>query len=151
MDDIAPRHRAMRFSLQRLFLLVALTALGFWIYSVAYPLGGALVWILAWTTIAWIGWRSARSKLSIVAGLMVMFGVLSLPIVAINGHAVPTRVLEQVRSGDSTEQVRSMLGNPDETHAAEQGTVWLYSGPTWCHVTIQFGEDDRVQYVAHDH
>ena len=141
----------LRFSLRRLFLLVALTAFAFWIYSVAYPLGGALVWILFWAIVAWIGLRANRSKLAASAGLMVMFGVLALPVVAINGHAVPIRTLELVQTGDSTGTVRSMLGSPTSMRTSGDGTEWLYSGPTWCHVTIRFGDDHKVQYVSHDH
>ena len=141
----------IRFSLRRLLWLVALTALAFWVYRVAYPVGGSLVWILLWASLAWIGFRSNRNRIAAFAGMMVMFGVLTLPVVAINGHAVPLRTLEKVKTGDSADTVRSMLGRPVAIRVSADGTKWLYSGPTWCHVTIQFGGDNRVQYVAHDH
>jgi hypothetical protein len=141
----------MRFSLRRLFALVAVTAIAFWIYGIAYPLGGALVWILLWAAVVGIAIRSNRKLVAICAGLMLMFGTLALPVVAIKGHAVPIRDLSQVRTGDSTDAVQSILGRPATIRDSTTGPRWLYSGPAWCHVTIQFGGDDKVLYVSHDH
>ncbi len=81
----------------------------------------------------------------------MMVGMLMMPVVAISGHAVPIDRLELIQTGSSSDQVQLALGSPSDIEQVERGDVWLYSGPSWCHVTIHFGADGKVMYVDHDH
>ncbi len=141
----------MRFSIRSLLVTVAIAANAFWIYRTAYPLGGVLIWIFLWTVVCLAVLRIKYRWPAVAAGLMILMGLVLIPVIAINGHSVPLRSLEQIRTGNSAPQVKALLGSPKSIACNANGSRWKYVGPSWCHVNVQFDWEDKVMYVTHDH
>ena len=121
---------AMRFSLRWLFLLIAFSAISFWIYRSAYPLGGTLIWILFWATVCSFALRWERRWAATGAGMLVLLGLLSLPVIAMTGHSVPVQDLERIKTGDTAQQVSDLLGSPTRVLSQAEGESWQYVGPS---------------------
>lgn len=137
-----------RFSLKQLLLLVAAVAIAAWLYGSFYPLGPlfALVFGLACLAMVAVCYRKLLpAALCILAILAV--GVFGYPIVVMSAHPVPLYRLNQVQPGMTESEVESLLGPPTRTRDGD----WEYSGVTFCHVTVRFSTDRKVEYVVHDH
>ena len=86
---------------------------------------------------------------SIIAASVLSF--IGFCAYAMNGHPIPLKLINETTVGDSTETVFERLGTPSRVDSRETGESWVYSGMTWCYVTVYFDENGRVETVAHDH
>lgn len=84
----------------------------------------------------------------VAASVLCFFGFSAY---AMNGHPVPLRLINETAVGDSTDAVLKRLGTPSRIVSRETGESWVYSGMTWCYVTVYFDDNGRVETVAHDH
>ena len=138
----------IRFSLRYLFALVAIASIASWLVGAFSPMGPILAMMFVTALcggIAFVGRRDSVAGACAVG--FVLLGIVCIPVVQMSGHPVPIAGLNRVRAGMPKSEVRTLLGNPTRI----RGHRWLYSGTTWCHVTIHFAADDRVDYVDHDH
>ena len=92
-----------------------------------------------------------RQRIIDVAVLMVIVGLVGFPMVAMTGHPVSLERLSHIHDGSSAEDVLTLLGTPSTVNLSDDGEIWIYSGVTWCFVTIQFSHDRTVIDVDHDH
>ena len=87
----------------------------------------------------------------IAASVLCFFGFCAYAMYAMNGHPIPLNLINATEVGDSTNTVLERLGTPSRIVSSETGDSWVYSGMTWCYVTVYFDEDGRVETVVHDH
>ena len=148
---VHPSHNRPRFSLASLFGLVTASAVILWLYFAVYPFGPLLAWFCAAAIVAVIARHLRNRSLGIACALMLGLGVLAVPYFMIEGHSVSPYLLERIHVGSNMADVESTLGSPSKITRDPTGDDWLYSGPTWCHVTISFDADGLVDYIDHDH
>lgn len=86
-------------------------------------------------------------------GLVILCAalVVLVPYFVMNGHAVSLTALAQLSESSTQYDVEQFLGPPTNTYATEKGFVWVYSGSTWCIVTVAFKQDGTVDSMDHDH
>ena len=82
---------------------------------------------------------------------VVFFCFMVTSVYLMNAHALPIKSIEMTQVGQSTEDVMSRLGSPSRIDKSESGESWVYSGMTWCYVTVYFDNDGLVESVDHDH
>ncbi len=129
----------------------AAAALAYWLLTTFHPFGLLYAWLLVITYAGWIGIRRHRQRIIDVAVLMVIVGLVGFPMVAMTGHPVSLERLSHIHDGSSAEDVLTLLGTPSKVDLSDDGEIWIYSGVTWCFVTIQFSHDRTVVDVVHDH
>ncbi len=85
--------------------------------------------------------------------ILIAFSVVMLPqYLVMEGHAVRPSLLDKLSHGMSTEEVKTILGEPTEMLRDDDGSQeWVYSSYTWCYVTVVFSEDGRFVEYIHDH
>lgn len=137
-----------RFSIRQLLLLVAVVAIGAWIYRSFHPLGPLLALLYGLTCIALVAITREKMPLAaacVLAGIIV--GFMGFPMVMMSAHPVPGHLLNRVQPGMTQAEVERLLGTP----ARKNDYDWEYGGFTFCHITIRFTSDGKVDYVVHDH
>ena len=93
------------------------------------------------------------SRSGIMIGLAILFAALLLlvPYFVMNGHAVSLTALSRLSESSTQHDVEQILGRPSNTYSTENGFVWVYSGQTWCIVTVVFKQNGMVDSIVHDH
>lgn len=89
----------------------------------------------------------------IMIGLVIFFAALLLlvPYFVMNGHAVNLTAISRLSATSTQHDVEQLLGRPSNTYATENGIVWVYSGSTWCMVTVVFKPNGMFDSIDHDH
>lgn len=137
-----------RFSLKHLFFLVAIVAIGVWLFGSYYPLGPLYTLLYGIACITIVAFHSRNivvSTLCVLATIGVC--VVGFPMVKMSAHPVPLHLLNRIQPGATQAEVESLLGTPTRIRDGD----WEYSGFTWCYITIQFTKDKKVDSVIHDH
>lgn len=138
-----------RFSLKSLFMFVAIAGIASWLVGSFYPLGPvyALLFVTASTGVmALLKHRGSLAGLCVLVFFLII-GLVGVPVATMSGHPVPIGRLNRVQPGTTEAEVQSLLGTPTRI----RGHKWMYSGSTWCYITIHFTPDGRVDYVDHVH
>ncbi len=137
-----------RFSLKYLFVLVAIAGIASWLVRSFYPLGPlyASLFITACAGgMALLRHRGPLARSCVLVFLII--GIVGVPTVTMTGHPVPISRLNRIQPGATKAEVQSLLGAPTRIG----GNDWVYSGSTWCYITIHFTPDGTVDFVDHDH
>ena len=148
---IDPSQNAPRFSLTTLFGLVTASAVILWLYFSVYPFGPLLAWFGVCTLVAKVALHLQNRLLGFACAVMFAFGILSIPVFMLDSHAVSPYRLKRIHVGSTASQVEKALGAPSSITTDLAGDDWVYSGATWCIVTISFDADGIVDYIEHDH
>lgn len=150
-DTIDPLQNAPRFSLATLFGLVTASAIILWLFFFVYPFGPLLAWFGASTLVAKVALQIQNRLLGFLCAVMFALGILGIPFFVMGRHAVSPNQLKRIHVGATASQVESALGVPTSITTGSTGDDWVYSGATWCYVTISFDADGIVNYIDHDH
>lgn len=141
----------LQFGLASMFALVAVSAVLVWLFIYVYPFGPLLAWFGAAILVARVALRTQSRPLGFACAVMFAFGILAVPIFAIEGHCVSPYQLKRIHVGSTAAEVKSVLGKPTAVTANPAGDDWMYSGSTWCQVSISFDSNDVVEFIEHDH
>ncbi|MCA9181549.1 MAG: hypothetical protein KDA51_08845 [Planctomycetales bacterium] len=141
----------VRFSFQSLLIFIAITGVACWLFVSFYPFGPLYAWLLLTATVFGLGVRVRRCLLVEGAAAMLLIGVLSIPVIVMEGHPVSPYRLQRIQVGSTTDEVRAALGEPTEIEPYDSAETWLYSGPTWCTVRVSIDSRGVVDSFAHDH
>lgn len=139
-----------RFSLKFLFVVVAMVAIVCWLIRMADP--SATLYTVLLVTACGGGMALAKNRRSLAAlsgCVLLIIWILGFEMISMSGHPVPLDRLNRIQPGTTKAKVQSLLGAP--TRIRRRGRAWIYSGTTWCNVTIRFTTDGKVDYVDHDH
>ena len=144
-------HTNSRFALRTVFVGIAIAALSCWLIVTFHPFGPLLAWLFLPGCLATIAVCMRQRLPLVVACMILLVGLFAFPVISMSGHPVSIRRLSHVHSGTTADRVRSLLGNPSKIHSSDDGDLWVYSGFTWCYITIHFAPDGTVAYIDHDH
>jgi hypothetical protein len=137
----------MRYSVKSLLLLLTLAAVTAALIGTRGVIGAYYAWWFWAIVTGLVAVGTGRGLSAVVAMAMFAGGVLGWPVVYVSAHPVSMSRLGRVQIGMTEQEVHQALGSP----ASVEGGRWVYSGPTWCYVTIVFSDEGRVAEVVHDH
>jgi hypothetical protein len=137
----------MRYSVKSLLLLLTLAAITAALIGTRGVIGAYYAWWFWAILVGLVAIGTGRALSAVVAMAMFAGGVLSGPVVYMSAHPVSMSQLSRVQIGMTEKEVHQTLGAPESA----EGGRWVYSGPTWCYVTIVFSDEGRVAEVIHDH
>jgi len=146
-----PLHDASRFTPTALIGLVVASVVICSLYFSIYPFGPLLAWFGCASVAALLAKHRQDRRLGITSAVMFLAGVLAIPSFVMHGHSVSPHRLERIRVGSLAADVESAIGSPSSVMHDTTGDDWLYSGPTWCHVTVSFDPNGIVDCIDHDH
>ena len=139
-----------RFSLKFLFVVVAIVAIACWMIGSFYPFGTLYALLFITACGGGMAVVKHRGSLAVLSGLaLLIIGGLGFDMVNKSGHPVPVDRINLIQPGTTKAEVEALLGTP--TRIRRHGHDWIYSGSTWCKVTIHYTTDGKVDFVDHDH
>lgn len=90
-------------------------------------------------------------RVLVLGAALIFIAFEAVPAYVMNAHPVSIDSLSSVTTTSTETDVKTLLGEPTEINAAGANVVWVYSGLTWCIITVEFGPDGKVVSVEHDH
>lgn len=141
---------SFQFNLKTIFFWTSLLAVCFAIVGWRHYLGCSLALILVGTVLLLIHKRAPKQTNNALGILFIFIGLVTSAIIWVAGPPIPTKLLNRIHIGMSSEQVHEILGEPESI--GKQGQ-WYYSpwgNAGWMAIdfnepgTVNGFEDERV-------